>query len=249
MNKIVNIIKPTGMTSHDVVSAVRKILNTKKVGHTGTLDPDASGVLPICIGKATKVSELILNKDKSYICELTLGITTDTYDSSGEILERVDNFSFTKEEIEKAFDTQRGHIDQLPPMYSALKVNGKRMCDLVRSGRADEINLKTRTVYIKELNILSIRDNKIMFYVKCSKGTYVRSICYDVGKVLGCGGHMSFLLRTSSGKFNLENGITLEELKEYNDNNTLDKYLYDIDYVLTNFNKIKIHENAEKYSP
>ena len=97
MNKIVNIIKPTGMTSHDVVSAVRKILNTKKVGHTGTLDPDASGVLPICIGKATKVSELILNKDKSYICELTLGITTDTYDSSGEILERVDNFSFTKE--------------------------------------------------------------------------------------------------------------------------------------------------------
>ena len=223
MNKIVNIIKPTGMTSHDVVSAVRKILNTKKVGHTGTLDPDASGVLPICIGKATKVSELILNKDKSYICELTFGITTDTYDSSGEILERVDNFSFTKEEIEKAFDTQRGHIDQLPPMYSALKVNGKRMCDLVRSGRADEINLK------------------------CSKGTYVRSICYDVGKVLGCGGHMSFLLRTSSGKFNLENGITLEELKEYNDNNTLDKYLYDIDYVLTNFNKIKIHENAEKY--
>ena len=98
MNKIVNIIKPTGMTSHDVVSVVRKILNTKKVGHTGTLDPDASGVLPICIGKATKVSELILNKDKSYICELTLGITTDTYDSSGEILERVDNFSFTKEE-------------------------------------------------------------------------------------------------------------------------------------------------------
>ena len=104
MNKIVNIIKPTGMTSHDVVSAVRKILNTKKVGHTGTLDPDASGVLPICIGKATKVSELILNKDKSYICELTLGITTDTYDSSGEILERVDNFSFTKEEIEKAIE-------------------------------------------------------------------------------------------------------------------------------------------------
>ena len=178
MNKIVNIIKPTGMTSHDVVSVVRKILNTKKVGHTGTLDPDASGVLPICIGKATKVSELILNKDKSYICELTLGITTDTYDSSGEILERVDNFSFTKEEIEKAFDTQRGHIDQLPPMYSALKVNGKRMCDLVRSGRADEINLKTRPVYIKELNILSIRDNKIMFYVKCSKGTYaVEGIC------------------------------------------------------------------------
>lgn len=247
MNKIVNIIKPTGMTSHDVVSVVRKTLNIKKVGHTGTLDPDASGVLPICIGKATKVSELILNKDKSYICELTLGITTDTYDSSGEILERVENVSLTNEEIEKAFDTQRGHIDQLPPIYSALKVNGKRMCDLVRSGRADEINLKTRPVHIKKLDILSINENKIMFHVTCSKGTYVRSICYDVGQVLGCGGHMSFLLRTASGKFNLENGITLEELKEFKENNTLDKYLYDIDYVLSNFKHIVIHPNAERY--
>ncbi len=247
MNKIVNIIKPTGMTSHDVVSAVRKILNTKKVGHTGTLDPDASGVLPICIGKATKVSELILNKDKSYICELTLGMNTDTYDSSGEILERFENFSFTKEEIEKAFDTQRGEIEQIPPIYSALKVNGKRMCDLVRSGRADEINLKSRPVNIKELKVLSINENKIMFYVKCTKGTYVRSICYDIGKELGCGGHMSFLLRTSSGRFNLENGITLEELKEFNDNNTLDKHLYDIDYVLNNFNSLVLHDNALKY--
>ena len=247
MNKIVNIIKPTGMTSHDVVSAVRKILNTKKVGHTGTLDPDASGVLPICIGKATKVSELILNKDKSYICELTLGMNTDTYDSSGKILERFENFSFTKEEIEKAFDTQRGEIEQIPPIYSALKVNGKRMCDLVRSGRADEINLKSRPVNIKELKVLSINENKIMFYVKCTKGTYVRSICYDIGKELGCGGHMSFLLRTSSGRFNLENGITLEELKEFNDNNTLDKHLYDIDYVLNNFNSLVLHDNALKY--
>ena len=247
MKKIVNIIKPTGMTSHDVVSAVRKILNTKKVGHTGTLDPDASGVLPICIGKATKVSELILNKDKSYICELTLGMNTDTYDSSGEILERFENFSFTKEEIEKAFDTQRGEIEQIPPIYSALKVNGKRMCDLVRSGRADEINLKSRPVNIKELKVLSINENKIMFYVKCTKGTYVRSICYDIGKELGCGGHMSFLLRTSSGRFNLENGITLEELKEFNDNNTLDKHLYDIDYVLNNFNSLVLHDNALKY--
>ncbi|MGL6105925.1 tRNA pseudouridine(55) synthase TruB [Romboutsia sp.] len=247
MNKIVNIIKPTGMTSHDVVSAVRKIVNMKKVGHTGTLDPDASGVLPICIGKATKVSELILNKDKSYICELTLGIITDTYDSSGEVLEKVDAFSFTKEEIEKAFDSQRGEINQIPPIYSALKVNGKRMCDLARSGKADQITIKSRPVNIKELEILSIDKEKIMFYVKCSKGTYVRSICYDIGKYLGCGGHMSFLLRTSSGRFNLENGITLEELKEFYENGTLDKHLYDIDYVLNNFNHVVINDNALKY--
>lgn len=246
MNKIVNILKPTGMTSHDVVSRVRKILNIKKVGHTGTLDPDASGVLPICIGKATKVSELILNKDKGYICELTLGITTDTYDSSGEILEKCEDFNVSLEELEKAFDSQRGEIKQLPPMYSALKINGKRMCDLVRSGRSDEIELKYRDVNIKKLEILSYKDNKVMFYVKCSKGTYVRSICYDVGQVLGCGGHMSFLLRTESGKFNLDNSITLEELEVFKENETLDNYLYDIDYVLSNLGLIDINPLAVK---
>ena len=246
MNKIVNILKPTGMTSHDVVSRVRKILNIKKVGHTGTLDPDASGVLPICIGKATKVSELILNKDKGYICELTLGITTDTYDSSGEILEKCEDFNVSLDELEKAFDSQRGEIKQLPPMYSALKINGKRMCDLVRSGRSDEIELKYRDVNIKKLEILSYKDNKVMFYDKCSKGTYVRSICYDVGQALGCGGHMSFLLRTESGKFNLDNSITLEELEIFKENETLDNHLYDIDYVLSNLGLIDINPLAVK---
>ncbi|MBC5996186.1 tRNA pseudouridine(55) synthase TruB [Romboutsia ilealis] len=247
MNKIINILKPTGMTSHDVVSRVRRILNMKKVGHTGTLDPDASGVLPICIGKATKVSELILNKDKSYICELTLGMTTDTYDSSGTIIKRIDDFKVSKEDIEKAFGTQKGEIEQLPPVYSALKVNGKKMCDLARSGKADEIVIKARKVNIKELNILSINDNKIMFYVKCSKGTYVRSICHDIGEYLGCGGHMSFLLRTSSGRFNLENAITLEELEEFYNNGKLDEHLYDIDYVLNNFSEVILKPSAIKY--
>ncbi|MFL8673367.1 tRNA pseudouridine(55) synthase TruB [Clostridioides sp. GD02404] len=247
MNKIISILKPTGMTSHDVVSRVRKILNIKKVGHTGTLDPDASGVLPICIGKATKVCEVILNKDKSYICELTLGISTDTYDASGEILKKVDNFKLSNEDIEKAFDTQRGEISQLPPIYSALKVNGKRMCDLVRSGRQSEITLKTRRVNIKDIKILSIKGNKVMFYVECSKGTYVRSICHDIGEYLGCGAHMSFLNRTSSGKFDLDNSITLEELELLYENKTLDKYLYDIDYVLDSFNYIVLNPNAIKY--
>ena len=247
MNKIISILKPTGMTSHDVVSRVRKILNIKKVGHTGTLDPDASGDLPICIGKATKVCEVILNKDKSYICELTLGISTDTYDASGEILKNVDDFKFSNEDIERAFDTQRGEINQLPPIYSALKVNGKRMCDLVRSGRQSEITLKTRRVNIKDIKILSIKGNKVMFYVECSKGTYVRSICHDIGEYLGCGAHMSFLNRTSSGKFDLDNSITLEELELFYENKTLDKYLYDIDYVLDSFNYVVLNPNAIKY--
>lgn len=247
MNKIVNILKPTGMTSHDVVSRVRRILNIKKVGHTGTLDPDAAGVLPICIGKATKVSELILNKNKSYICELTLGIETDTYDSSGTILNKCDTSNIKKSDIIQAFKTQEGEINQLPPIYSALKVNGQKMCDLARKGKADLIDIKPRKVYINKIDILNINNNKITFEVNCSKGTYVRSICHDIGKYLGCGGHMSFLLRTSSGKFNLENAITLEELEVFSQNDLLQNYLYDIDYVLDNLPKAILKPSAKRY--
>ena len=247
MNKIVNILKPTGMTSHDVVSRVRRILSIKKVGHTGTLDPDAAGVLPVCIGRATKVSELILNKEKSYICELTLGASTDTYDSSGVILKEGDTSKITSEEIYKAFEKQVGEIDQYPPIYSALKVNGQKMCDLARRGQADKIDIKSRKIKIEKNEILSINGNKILFYVKCSKGTYVRSICHDIGEILGCGGHMSFLLRTSSGKFNLENSITLEELEKYYNENTLESHLYDIDYVLDNFKSVSLVESALRY--
>lgn len=247
MDKIVSIIKPNGMTSHDVVSVVRKTLNMKKVGHTGTLDPDASGVLPICLGKATKVSELILNKDKAYICELTLGLITDTYDTSGEILERCEDFELTKEQIKEAFKTQLGEIDQFPPIYSALKVNGRKMCDLARSGKADQIELKSRRINIKKLDILSINKDKVSFYVECSKGTYVRSICYDIGKILGVGGCMSNLIRVKSGKFNMDNSISLEDLKKYKEENNLDKYLYDIEFVLSDFNTLVLHENAVRY--
>jgi tRNA pseudouridine55 synthase len=249
MNKVINILKPTGMTSHDVVSAVRKILNTKKVGHTGTLDPDASGVLPICVGKATKISEFILSKDKEYLCEMTLGISTDTYDSSGTILNRSDNINFDIEDIEKAFDKQRGEIEQFPPVYSALKINGKRMCDLVRSGREDEIVLKSRKVNIKNIEILRFESNKVVFKVECSKGTYVRSICHDIGEELGCGAHMSLLIRTSSGMFKLEDSITLEELDAKFKDGSLEDYLKDgdVDFVLREYKYILLNDNALKY--
>ena len=247
MNGIIVINKPKDYTSRDIVNIVSKKLNTKKVGHTGTLDPDAAGVLPICLNKATKVSELILNKEKSYICELTLGASTDTYDSSGVITFEGDTSNITKEDIYKAFETQRGEIDQYPPIYSALKVNGQKMCDLERKGKADTVEIKARRVKIEKIEILNINENKILFLVKCSKGTYVRSICHDIGNYLKCGGHMSFLLRTSSGKFNLENSITLEELEKYYQDNTLDNYLYEIDYVLDNFKKVKLTQSALKY--
>ena len=246
MNKIVNILKPTGMTSHDVVSKIRKTLGIKKVGHTGTLDPDAAGVLPICIGKSTKVSDFILNKDKSYIGELTLGIVTDTYDSSGEIISKKDTSNITEDDIYKAFESQLGVIMQKPPIYSALKVNGKKMYEIAREGNADKIEVKSRSIHIKDIKILSINNNKIRFYVECSKGTYIRSICYDIGEILGCGGHMSFLIRTSSGKFNLENCITLEELEEYYNKGILDNYLYDVDFVLQDFGYINIKPLAVK---
>ena len=248
MDKIISILKPTGMTSNDVVGKARKILKIKKIGHTGTLDPDAAGVLPICIGRATKVSELILNKEKSYLCELTLGAATDTYDSSGEILFKApEDFEYTEEAIKKAFESQMGDIEQYPPKYSALKVNGKRMCDLVRSGREDEIVLKPRKVTIKKLEILSIDNNKVRFYVECSKGTYIRSICYDIGEILGCGGHMSVLLRTSSGKFNLENSITLDELEKFVEEGTVEEHAFDIDYTLDSYPRIVLRDNAVKY--
>lgn len=250
MNKIINIIKPTGMTSHDVVSSVRKILNIKKVGHTGTLDPDASGVLPICIGKATKVSELILNKDKSYICELTLGITTDTYDSSGEILERVNDFSFTKDEIEKAFDTQRGHINQLPPMYSALKVNGKKLYELAREGKT--IERKARPVTFYEIRILSMNLPRVELEVTCSKGTYIRTLCNDIGEKLGCGGCMESLVRSRVGRFDLSSALTLSEIEALRNEESAAaetatfSFVHPIEEMFSELPEVRVAENCDK---
>lgn len=158
-----------------------------------------------------------------------------------------EDFEYTEEAIKKAFESQMGDIEQYPPKYSALKVNGKRMCDLVRSGREDEIVLKPRKVTIKKLEILSIDNNKVRFYVECSKGTYIRSICYDIGEILGCGGHMSFLLRTSSGKFNLENSITLDELEKFVEEGTVEEHAFDIDYTLDSYPRIVLRDNAVKY--
>ncbi|MDR1774159.1 MAG: tRNA pseudouridine(55) synthase TruB [Clostridioides sp.] len=256
MNKVVNILKPTGMTSHDVVSQIRKITRIKKVGHTGTLDPDASGVLPICIGSATKISEFILNKDKEYFCEMTLGISTDTYDSSGKIVCKKNDgmLKIQQQEILNVFEKFTGEIEQFPPIYSALKVNGKKMCDLARSGREDEIELKSRKIKISNIELIRFEDNKVCFLVKCSKGTYIRSLCNDIGKELGCGAYMSLLIRTASGIFTLKNTMTIEEFQEYynnfeteNKNSKCVKGIIDIEDVFCDFSSITIHDNAVKY--
>ncbi|CAH2213975.1 tRNA pseudouridine(55) synthase TruB [Tepidibacter aestuarii] len=245
MNGILNILKPTGMTSHDVVSRVRRIANMKKVGHTGTLDPNAAGVLPICLGKATKIAELILNKEKTYIAELTFGIQTDTYDSFGKIIEKKDATHIKEEDIYKVFEKFEGEIIQTPPIYSAIKVNGKRLYELARSGQTD-IEIKSRKVLVKDMKIKSIDNEKVLFEVTVSKGTYIRSLCKDIGDELGVGAHMSFLLRTKSGNFDIKNAYTLEEIEQAAKDSKLQDYVIGIDYPLTNYRRIDVKQSAYK---
>ena len=247
MDRIFNIYKPAGMTSHDVVYKVRKILGIKKVGHTGTLDPDAVGVLPICVGRATKVCDLILNKNKTYICDMVLGIETDTYDSSGNILKEVDTSKISEEDLMKAVNSQLGPIDQLPPKYSALKVNGKRMCDLVRAGKGDQIELVARRVIINKIDIISIDLPRLKFEVECTKGTYVRSICHDIGQILGVGAHMTGLIRSKTGTFELEEAISLEDLEKFRDEDKIEENSYSVEDVLFDLPYIVLKDNAVKY--
>lgn len=210
MDGIINIFKPKGMTSHDVVKELRRILSIKKIGHTGTLDPNATGVLPVCIGKGTRISEYLLNVHKEYIGELTLGIATDTQDSDGKIIS-YSNKKVGKDEIYSAFNSFIGEIEQIPPMYSALKYNGKKLYELARKGEI--IERVPRKVHIYDLNIMKIHDNKVIFYVKCSRGTYIRTLCDDIGNLLGTYGYMSHLIRVGVGDFKINDSISLDYIR------------------------------------
>lgn len=244
MDGIFNINKPKGITSFDVVSKIRRLCKTKKVGHAGTLDPDASGVLPICIGKATKVIEFLMDKDKSYRVGLMLGKATDTQDASGNILYEKPVMA-SIEEIEEAIKSFLGEGEQIPPMYSAVKVNGKKLYELARKGI--EVERKPRPVTFFKLDILSIDKNSdnviVIFDVECSKGTYVRTLCHDIGKKLGCGGHMISLARTRSGPFLLENAYTLDSLQELNSNNRLETAIISMDKAILNMPPVYVNQN------
>jgi len=231
LNGILNILKPPGMTSHDVVSVVRKKLNMKKVGHTGTLDPNAAGVLPICIGQATKISQFLLDGKKKYRAELTLGIETNTEDIDGEIL-RQREVTSSPDEIREAVLSFIGEYKQIPPMYSAIKIKGKKLYELARQGV--EIERAERTVTIYHIEIIEIFKEKVIFDVLCSKGTYIRTLCKDIGEVLGCGGVMSFLLRTESSDFSLDTAITIEELQALEN---VEDILLPMDYPLQHMSK------------
>ena len=209
MDGIINIYKPVGMTSHDVVNKVRRIVGTKKVGHTGTLDPDAEGVLPICINRGTKVADMLTVSDKRYTATFRLGITTDTLDISGTVLEER-SVKVCEQQIIEAIKSFEGKIEQVPPMYSAIKVGGRKLCDLARKGI--EVERKSRSVEIYEINILDVKDEHFTIDVKCSKGTYIRTLGNDIGEKLGCGAVMTKLVRTQSSIFGIESSVKLEDL-------------------------------------
>ena len=214
MNGIANVLKPIGMTSTDVVRWVQRKTKAEKVGHIGTLDPGAAGVLPICLGKATRLAEYYTNQKKSYRAEITLGIATDTQDSFGEELSRTLP-EVSKGEFEEALNKLIGNIEQLPPMFSAVRKNGRHLYEYARNGIEVERNKRLITIY--NLELVDWQENifpRAIFDIECSKGTYVRTICDDLGRELGCGGHMSFLLRLGSGSFRLEDSYTLEEIEK-----------------------------------
>lgn len=229
INGILNILKPTGMTSHDVVSAVRKILDTKKVGHAGTLDPNVAGVLVICVGKGTKFSEILMNGDKEYICELILGKNTDTQDSYGKVIEEHIIPSFSVQNISDVLKKFEGEQIQIPPAYSAVKLNGKKLYEYARENII--VKKPGRPVNIKEIKLLKFQDNKILMKVKCTKGTYMRTLCNDIGEYLGTLGHMGVLVRTNAKGLEIGDSITLDELKILQNNNRLNKCLIPVDEI------------------
>ncbi|HHV98124.1 MAG TPA: tRNA pseudouridine(55) synthase TruB [Clostridiaceae bacterium] len=243
MNGILNILKPPGMTSFDVVSYLRKISGIRKIGHAGTLDPGAAGVLPVCIGSATKAIEYMMDKDKVYRAELTLGIETDTQDSSGRIIcEKA--VKVTEEEITDCINSFIGETEQVPPMYSAVKVGGQKLYDLARKGV--NVERKPRKIKIYSINVVRISGAKVMFDVACSKGTYIRTLCADIGQKLGCGGHMSFLVRKRAGIFDIQTALTLEEIEYFAKNNLLESKLVGIDSIFDSYRAVTLDSNKLK---
>lgn len=231
---ILNVNKEKGISSARVVSLVRRALNMKKVGHTGTLDLEASGVLPIVIGKATRVSDYMMTKDKVYETELILGAKTDTLDAAGEIIEKSDK-EVTREEFLQAMETFKGEIDQIPPMYSALKVNGKKLYDLAREGV--EIERKKRKVNIYDIELLDFAFPKATIMVTCSKGTYIRTLVDDIGEKLGTLAYVNELARVRVGELDIKESIKSQDLLEISKEDLINK-LYPIDTALKDFDKI-----------
>jgi tRNA pseudouridine55 synthase len=243
---ILNVYKEKGFTSHDVVAKLRGILRQKKIGHTGTLDPDAEGVLPVCLGKATKVCDLLTEKDKMYEALLLLGVMTDTQDTSGQVLEERDTSSLDLERVKEVISSYEGAYEQVPPMYSALKVNGKKLYELAREGKV--VERKARPVTIHSIEILEIDLPRVRMKVHCSKGTYIRTLCHDIGQDLGVGGCMESLLRTQVSRFRLDESKTLDEIARYQEEGRLVEVLLPLDFVFEDVPKGVVQEKFRLFA-
>lgn len=247
MDGILAIHKEVGMTSHDVVFKLRKILKTKKVGHTGTLDPEVSGVLPICIGKATRVSDYVMESGKTYKAEVTIGVSTTTEDQTGDIVEEknVNENTWSTDDIRSTINKLEGEIEQIPPMYSAVKVNGKKLYEYARQNI--EVERPVRKVFINSIELISeiLYDNqtcKFEIEVECGKGTYIRTLATQIGELLGFPAHMSHLIRLKSGGFSLEQAIKLDELRQIVEQDKLQDVLLPLEYGLNGLEKTTIND-------
>lgn len=242
MNGILNVNKPAGMTSHDVVAVLRRLTKMKRIGHTGTLDPMATGVLPLCLGKATRIVEFLSEDDKSYRCEMRLGATSDTQDTWGQVKETGIDLP-ASDLVEKTLLDMIGDIDQIPPMFSALKVAGKKLYELAREGI--EIERVPRRRHIRDIKILKIEGDRVLFDVTCSKGTYIRTLCHDVGQQLGCGAIMTALTRISSGVFTLAEAIEFDTLKSLGSDD-IEKLLQSLDTPFMHLPRISVDQRTFK---
>ena len=243
INGVINIYKERGFTSHDVVAKLRGILKQKKIGHTGTLDPDAEGVLPVCLGKGTRLCDMLTDHSKVYEAVLLLGQSTDTQDVSGNVLQEAP-VDVSEEEVREAIMSFVGPYDQIPPMYSALKVNGQKLCDLARAGK--EVERKARPVEIYEIQIEEIHLPRVRMTVSCSKGTYIRTLCHDIGEKLKCHGCMESLLRTRVGQFLLKDSLTLAQVETYRDENRITDIVMPVDQVFSDCPALKLTKEAAK---
>ena len=240
MDGIVIVDKPQDWTSQDVTARLRRVFNTRRIGHGGTLDPMATGVLPVFVGRATRGVEFFEHAEKTYETVLRLGLTTDTEDITGTMLTEAP-VSVIDEQVEAALAVFRGQIMQIPPMYSALKVNGQKLCDLARKGKT--VERQPRPITIHELTLLERTENTLRLRVRCSKGTYIRTLCKDIGEQLGCGGCMESLRRVSAGEYTIDEAVPLQELL---DTDQPEKYLRDVDTMFRNYPAVTLTANQEK---
>ncbi|MHB8104604.1 MAG: tRNA pseudouridine(55) synthase TruB [Dehalococcoidales bacterium] len=243
MDGILNINKPPGKTSFGVVALVKRLTGERHAGHAGTLDPDASGVLPVCLGKATRIVEFLMDDKKTYLAGIELGKATDTFDGSGKVVYQRDASNIDINQLKQALDTFRGSIEQTPPMYSALKHQGQPLYRLARAGV--NVERKSRTVKIYRLELIAWQSPVVTLEIECSKGTYIRSLANDLGEALGCGAYLKNLIRTGYGIFNIDKAISLEQLEDASKTGDWQEFFYPIDSVLQDMSAITVDEGGE----